>query len=103
MSASGAGWETTLDYGWALLICIRAPAGSLVQSKSDYSAWQQAVVRVSSDPQSLYPHLEFRVLVEAAHPDLSDAATAHPIRQEELYDPGREVSINPNKNSTLTL
>ena len=25
-----------------------------------------------------------------------------PICQEELYDPGRDVSINPNKNSILT-
>ena len=26
----------------------------------------------------------------------------HPICQEELYDPGRDVSINPNENSILT-
>ena len=47
--------------------------------------------------------LAFRVLVEAAYPDLADAVTLHPIRQEELYDPGRDMSINPNKNSILTL
>ena len=43
------------------------------------------------------------VLVEAAHPDLADTVTAHPACQEELYDPGRNMSINPNKNSILTL
>ena len=26
----------------------------------------------------------------------------HPVCQEELYDPGRDVSINPNENSILT-
>ena len=46
--------------------------------------------------------LAFRVLVEAAHPNLADAVTARPICQEELYDPGRDVSINPNKDSILT-
>ena len=38
----------------------------------------------------------------AAHPDLADAVTGHPICQEELCNPGRDVSINPNKNSILT-
>ena len=38
---------------------------------------------------------------------LSDALTVHgvllnPICQEELYNPGRDVSINPNENSILT-
>ena len=28
--------------------------------------------------------------------------TVNPICQEEFYDPGRDVSINPNKNSILT-
>ena len=54
---------------------------------------------------SSYPvhqYLAFRVLVEAAHPDLADAVTVHPICQEELYNPGRDVSINPNENSILT-
>ena len=51
--------------------------------------------------------LAFRVLVKAAPPHLADALTAHgvllhPICQEELYDPGRDVSINPNKHSILT-
>ena len=46
--------------------------------------------------------LAFRVLVEAAHPDIADAVILHPICQEELYNPGREVSINPNENSILT-
>ena len=69
---------------------------------------QQVVVRVSSDPQSSHRHLAFRVLVGAAHPDLADAVTVprglrHPVCQEELYDPGRNVSINPNKNSIRTL
>ena len=44
----------------------------------------------------------FRVLVEAAHPDLAEAVPVHPICQEEFYDPGRVVSINPNWNSILT-
>ena len=35
-------------------------------------------------------------------PHLADALTVHPICQEELYDPGRDVSINPNENSILT-
>ena len=42
------------------------------------------------------------MLVEAAHPDLADAVTLHPVCQEGLYNPGREVSINPNENSILT-
>ena len=51
--------------------------------------------------------LAFRVLVEAAHPDVADAVTLqgvllNPICQEELYNPGRDVSINPNYNPTLT-
>ena len=25
--------------------------------------------------------------------------TVHPVCQEELYNPGRDVSINPNENS----
>ena len=38
---------------------------------------------------------------------LADALTVHdvplyPVCQEELYDPGRDVSINPNGNSILT-
>ena len=28
--------------------------------------------------------------------------TLHPVCQEELYDPGRDVPINPNENSILT-
>ncbi len=45
--------------------------------------------------------LAFRVLVEAAHPDVADAVTVQgvllpPVCQEELYNPGRNVSINPN-------
>ena len=52
--------------------------------------------RISSAPQSLHHHLAFRILVEAAHPDLADATTAHPICQEELCNPGRDVSINLN-------
>ena len=40
------------------------------------------------------------VRVEAAHPDVADAVTVHgvllnPVCQEELYNPGRDVSINP--------
>ena len=38
---------------------------------------------------------------------LADALTVHgvdlyPVCQEELYNPGRDVSINPNENSILT-
>ena len=62
--------------------------------------WRQVEQQVV--PQSLHHHLAFRVLVEAAHPDIADALTVHPICQEELYNPGRDVSINPNKNSILT-
>ena len=47
--------------------------------------------------------LAFRVLVEAAHQDLADAVTVHPVCQEEPYNPGLDVSINPNENSILTL
>ena len=41
------------------------------------------------------------------HPDVADALTVqgvllHPICQEELCNPGRDVSINPNQNSILT-
>ena len=46
--------------------------------------------------------LAFRVLVEAAHQDLADAVTVHPVCQEEPYNPGLDVSINPNENSILT-
>ena len=51
--------------------------------------------------------LAFRVLAKAVHRDLADALTVqgvllNPICQEEPYDPGREVSINPNENSILT-
>ena len=28
--------------------------------------------------------------------------TVHPVCQEELYNPGRDVSINPDENSILT-
>ena len=41
--------------------------------------------------------LAFWVLVEADHPDLANAVTVRPICQEELYNPGRDVSINPNE------
>ena len=38
---------------------------------------------------------------------LADALAVHdvplnPVCQEELFNPGREVSINPNTNSILT-
>ena len=46
--------------------------------------------------------LAFRVLVEAALPHLADVVTGPPVCQEELYNPGRDVSINPNENSILT-
>ena len=44
--------------------------------------------------------LAFRVLVEAAHPDIATAVTVHgvlpnPVCQEEVYHPVRDVSINP--------
>ena len=40
--------------------------------------------------------------VEADHPDLANAVTVRPICQEEPYNPGLDVSINPNENSILT-
>ena len=45
--------------------------------------------------------LAFRVLIKAAHRDITDAVTMqsvllNPVCQEELYDPERDVSINPN-------
>ena len=51
--------------------------------------------------------LAFRVLLEAAHPDVADAVTVHgvllnPDCQEELFNPGPDVSINPNYNPILT-
>ena len=48
------------------------------------------------------PVKAFRVLAKAAHPDLADAVIVHPVCQEELYNPGRDVSINPNEDSILT-
>ena len=39
----------------------------------------------------------------AAHPDLADVVTVPPVCQEELYDPGRNVSINPNRDPILML
>ena len=45
---------------------------------------------------------QVRVLAEAAYPDLTEALTVHPACQEELYNPGRDVSINPNEDSILT-
>ena len=39
---------------------------------------------------------------QAAHPDLANTVTVHPICQEKLYNPGRDVSINPNENPILT-
>ena len=44
---------------------------------------------------------------DQAAPTHTDALTVHgitlhPVCQEELYDPGRDVSINPNKNAILT-
>ena len=51
--------------------------------------------------------LAFRVLVEAAHPDVADALTVqgvllNSVYQEELFNPGRDVSINPKENPILT-
>ena len=39
---------------------------------------------------------------QLASPLIADAVTLHPVCQEELYNPEREVSINPNENSILT-
>ena len=47
--------------------------------------------------------MAFRVLAKAAHSDLVYAVRMHPICQEELYNPGLDVSINSNENSILTL
>ena len=51
--------------------------------------------------------LAFRVRVEAAHPNVADAVTVqgvllNPVCQEEIYNPGRDVSINSKENSILT-
>ena len=51
--------------------------------------------------------LAVRVLVEAAHPDIADAVTVYGgllplVCQDELCNPGHDVSTNPNKNSILT-
>ena len=51
--------------------------------------------------------LVFRVLIEAGHPDVADAVTVqgvllNTVCQEKLYNPGRDVSINPNQNPILT-
>ena len=35
--------------------------------------------------------------------ETDQGVSLNPICQEELYDPGRNVSINPNKDSILTL
>ena len=65
--------------------------------------WKAATNTANDKWRSDYAHSSWRsgVLVEAAHPDLADALTVldvllHPVCQEELYDPGRDVSINPN-------
>ena len=47
-------------------------------------------IRLSSTypaSRSLHHYLAFRVLVEAAHPDIADAVIVHLICQEELYNP----------------
>ena len=59
---------------------------------------EQLVTASEADPErgfmarmmalcSLPCPLAFRVLVEAAHPDIAGAVTVHPICQEELYNP----------------
>ena len=46
--------------------------------------------------------LAFRVRVETAHPDLADAVDPESNLSGRTLNPGRDVSINPNKNSILT-
>ena len=70
-------------------------------TSSAFSSWS-VLTRSTSVPQSLHHHLAFRILVKAAHPDLAEMVAGHPVCQEELYNPGRDVSINPNENSILT-
>ena len=82
-----------------IIIKLREAEVGLAQGQT---VGQQAVVRISSVPQSLHHHFSGRILVEASHPDLTEALTVHPVCQEELYNPGRDMSINPNKNSILT-
>ena len=82
-----------------IIIKLREAEVGLAQGQT---VGQQAVVRISSVPQSLHHHFAGRILVEASHPDLTEALTVHPVCQEELYNPGRDMSINPNKNSILT-
>ena len=48
--------------------------------------------------------LAVRVLVEAAHPDIADAVTVYGgllplVCQDELCNPGHDVSTNPNGSS----
>ena len=57
--------------------------------------WRQVEQQVV--PQSLHHHLAFRVLAEAAYPDLAKVVTVHPICQEE---PGR-ACVYQSKMRTL--
>ena len=93
-------WITGGHCSFALELLPGPPR--LNQDRNALPDMRQAVVRVSNGSQSLHPHLAYRVLVEAVHPELADALLAHPICQEELCNPGRGVSINPNWNSILT-
>ena len=64
--------------------------------------------RVGKEPIDLdLLELAVRVLVEAAHPDIADAVTVYGwllplVCQDELYNPGQDVPINPTSNSMLT-
>ena len=64
--------------------------------------------RVGKEPIDLdLLELAVRVLVEAAHPDIADAVTVYGwllplVCQDELYNPGQDVPINPTSNPMLT-
>ena len=90
------------------MLCITTVSPSRAKA-SNLSSFQFRTLRVltrslvGKEPIDLdMLDLAFRVLVEAAHPDIADALTVHPVCQEELDNPGRDVSINPNENSILT-
>ena len=72
-----------------IIIKLREAEVGLAQGQT---VGQQAVVHISSVPQSLHHHFAGRILVEAPHPDLADAVTVHPVCQEELDNPGRDRS-----------
>ena len=68
----------------------RSASSTMTRHRLDRRAWHPGPRRSQRDPRDFY------------HGLLANAVTLNPICQEELYDPGRDVSINPNENSILT-